>query len=43
VWVVTIRRYIPPYRFDMVQHIRPTLAEALTLAVEESEARGWSG
>ena len=42
VWVVTIRKYMPPYRFDDVQHIRATLAEALRLAVEEAEARGWA-
>jgi hypothetical protein len=42
VWVVTIRWYVPPYQFEMVQHIHPTLAEALTLAVQEAEGRGWA-
>src|SRR5687768_18380171 len=42
VWVVTIRRFAPPYKYDTIQHIRPTLSEALQLAVDEAEGRGWA-
>ena len=41
-WVVTIRSYAGNL-FQIVQHVRPTLLEALTLAVEEAEGKGWAG
>ena len=42
VWVVTIRR-CEGNLFQIVQHVRPTLVEALTLAVDEAEGKGWAG
>lgn len=44
VWIVTLRLRASAggHLYDIVQHIRPTLAEALTLAIAEAQAKGWA-